>query len=359
MFKVLIVAPGLSMGGAENASVNLANGMKKCNCEVVFVSLFKNVHFFHLSEGIRLYEPSNFNIKRLNFFKTLLWLRKIERTENPDAIIIFQKFYSAIGVLSLICTKYKIIISERSSPLFNWGLPINIFNRIVFTIKKPDGIIAQTSVAAKFQQKYYGSRVPIRIIPNIVREVKLYPEIEREKFILAVGRLNDYLKGFDRLIRAMAELKNDWPLYIAGGDGSEKEGFELKFLAKELGIENKIKFLGKVKEIDKLYARAGLFVIPSRSEGFPNALCEAMAAGCCCISFNFIAGPNEIIKNGINGFIIEDDNILKLAEMIDFLISNETIRKNIEKKATEVKEKYSEEVISKTVIDFINEIEKK
>ena len=71
----------------------------------------------------------------------------------------------------------------------------------------------------------------------------------------------------------------------------------------------RIKFLGKVEEIDKCYAYAGMFVIPSRSEGFPNALAEAMTAGCCCVTFDFVAGPRDIITNNINGIIVENKNM--------------------------------------------------
>lgn len=343
------------MGGAEHASVNFANGFKKNGCEVSFISMFKQAHFFKLNNEINFYEPDNFNIKKLNLFKTIFWLRGIVKKENPDVIIVLQKFYSAIAVLSLLGTKQKVFISERSSPLFKWSLPVSIFNKIVFTIIKPDGIIAQTSIAAEYQRKYYGNKVPIKIIPNIVREVKLYPEIKRENFILAVGRLNDHLKGFDRLIEALVLMKNDWHLYLAGGD---EEGIELKTLAKNLGVENRIKFLGKVKEMDELYARAGIFVIPSRSEGFPNALVEAMAAGLPCVAFDFIAGPRDIITDGVDGIVVEDGNLEKMANAIDDLVSDENKRITLGKNALKVRERLNENIIIKSLTDFIEDVRK-
>lgn len=351
MPKVLIVSPGIKMGGAENASVNLANGLQDNGSEVIFISLFNSAHFFELNKHIIFFEPDCFNIKKLSILKTIFWLRKIIKKEDPDAVIVFQKFYSAITLLSLFGTRYRIFISERSSPFFRWSVPVTIFNNIVFTIRKPDGVIAQTSIAAEYQRKYYGRKVPVKVIPNILRDVELYPDVKRENFILAVGRLNDHLKGFDRLIEALAITKNDWPLYLAGGE--EDEGKDLKHLAKKLGVENRVKFLGKVKVIDELYARAGLFVIPSRSEGFPNALMEAMSAGCCCVAFDFIAGPRDLIKDGLNGYIIQDGNIAKLAEIIDFLIEKRDLTKKIGVKAMEVRKIYSSKFITKILIDFI------
>lgn len=353
--NIIVIAPSIKMGGAENAGVNFANALQNNGCKVSFISIFRQPHFFKLNDEIKLYEPDEFNIKKLYLFKTILWLRKIIKKENPDVIIVLQKFYSAMTILSLLRKNYKIIISERSSPLFKWSLPVSIFNRIIFTLRKPDGIIAQTSIAAEYQRKYYGNNVPIKVIPNIVKEIKLFPEIKRENFILAVGRLNDHLKGFDRLIEVVALMKNDWSLYIAGGD---EEGIALKKLAKKLGVESRVKFLGKVKEMDKLYALAGLFVIPSRSEGFPNALVEAMAAGLPCIAFDFIAGPRDIIKDRVDGIIVEDGNLQKMANAIDELVYDEKKRIYLGMNALKVREKFSESNIIKSLTDFINDVRK-
>ena len=85
-------------------------------------------------------------------------------------------------------------------------------NKFAFSIKPPKGVIAQTNIAAEYQRKYF-KKSKVVVIPNSVREVQLFPEIKREKVILAVGRLNDYLKGFDLLIESFAKLKNqDWEL---------------------------------------------------------------------------------------------------------------------------------------------------
>lgn len=355
MLKILLVGPSTKMGGAENTGVNFANGLRNNGCQVSFISLFKQNHFFKLNDEIKFYEPDNFNIKKLNIFKTIFWLRRIVKKENPDIIIVLQKFYSAIVLLSLLGNTYKILISERSSPLFKWSLPVTIFNKIVFTIKKPNGVIAQTSIAEEYQRKYYGNKVPIKVIHNIVRDVKLFPEIKRENFILAVGRLNDHLKGFDRLIEVLTLMQNDWSLHIAGGD---EEGISLKSLAKKLGVENRIKFLGKVKEIDELYARAGIFVLPSRSEGFPNALVEAMAAGLPCVAFDFIAGPRDIITDGVDGIIVEDGNLEKMAHAIDELIFDENKRKTLGKNAIKVRERLNENIIIKSLLNFIEDVRK-
>lgn len=350
--KILIIAPCLAMGGIERASSNTANGLSELGTKVYFLSLFKKEVFFKLNEGIETIEPQGFNKTKLSLLKSILWIRKEVKRVNPEHILVFNKFYGAITALALIGTKYQYFLSERSSPLFVWRQPMRAINKFAFSIKPPKGVIAQTNIAAEYQRKYF-KKTEVIVIPNSVREVQRYPEIKREKVILAVGRLNDYLKGFDLLIESFAKIKNqDWELHIAGGD---EEGEVLKAQAEKLGVINRIKFLGKVKEIDKCYAYAGMFVIPSRSEGFPNALAEAMTAGCCCIAFDFVAGPRDIITNNINGIIVENKNLIALSETIDSLINNQQLRIGIEKNAMSLGENLDKLVIVQKILNFITD----
>lgn len=321
------------MGGMERASCNLANALVDYDCDVVYISLFNQEKFFKLSTQVKFIEPNNFNIKSLSILKTLPWLRRKVKENQPSVIIIFNKFYSAISLLSLLNTKNKVFISERSSPLFNPGLKVKIISRLIFWLISPYAVIAQTRIAADYQKKYYGSRIKVHIIPNVLRSIKLYPEIEREKIILAVGRLSDPLKGFDRLVEAFARVQNkDWKLVFAG---SHNEAVELKKIINRLNISNRVEFLGSVKEVDMVYAKSSIFVIPSRSEGFPNALCEAMSAGLPCISYDFIAGPEDIIQNGYDGIIVENGNIDELSKAIDELILDRRKRSFLGKNAQE------------------------
>ena len=349
--KILIIAPCLAMGGIERASSNTANGLSELGAKVYFLSLFKKEAFFKLNEGIEIIEPQGFNKTKLSLFKSILWIRKEVKRVNPEHILVFNKFYGAITALALLGTKYPYFLSERSSPLFVWRQPMRAINKFAFSIKPPKGVIAQTNIAAEYQRKYF-KKTEVIVIPNSVREVQLFPEIKREKVILAVGRLNDYLKGFDLLIESFAKLKNqDWELHIAGGD---EEGEALKEQAERLGVINRIKFLGKVKEIDKCYAYAGMFVIPSRSEGFPNALAEAMGAGCSCIAFDFTAGPRDIIVDGISGLIVENGNTTEMAKAIDYLIAHPEKRMQLSKEAIKIREKLNENLIAEKIKRFIN-----
>ncbi len=350
--RICIVAPCIAMGGIERASVNLANELSQMGYAVTFIALFKKEHFFELNSNIDFIEPVHFNIRSLSIPRSLLWLRKNIRSSHPDTVLVFNKFYSALVILSLVfARKFPVHISERSSPFFRWAFKLRIIQWLALKNMPPDGVISQTKIASEYQQQYYPKGVRHRIIPNALREINLFSELIRKPYILAVGRFNDPLKGFDQLIAALPYLKMEgWKLLFAGGD---ENGEYLKEQAVKLGVREQIEFLGKVKEIDRCYAEASIFVIPSRSEGFPNALCEAMAAGLACVSFDFVAGPRDLIEHGKNGLLAENGNEKELARQIQLLIDNETLRKALGAEAMKIAERLNPRKIAEEVASFI------
>lgn len=323
--KIVIVGPNVGLGGVEKASCTLANALFEAGYEIKYLALIPEKPFFKLHEDIEYSEPVGFNDRTMSLLRTLLFIRKQIKKYRPHAIIAFTKFYASIANLALVGTKYKVIFSERSSPFYKWPNHINLFCKLSIVLKKPKSIISQTLTASVYQKKFYGD-VPLYIIPNIIQPPTLFPEIQREKFILCVGRFNDSCKGFDLMIESFNILNNNWELHFAGGDVTEAESL-IKLIRPER--RNKVKFLGKINSIDQLYARAGIFVIPSRLEGFPNALAEAMSAGVPCVSFDFIAGPRDIINENEDGIIVEKENVHALAQAIDNLIENELLRKKL------------------------------
>lgn len=340
------------MGGIERASCNLANSLDELGCCITYIALFKQPIFFSLRNSVKFIEPTNFNIKKLNFLRTIFWLRKMINQDKPDAIIVFNKFYAALTLLSFAFIRNTpIFTSERSSPFFQWDKKLDYFMKLVFFLFPPKGVIAQTNIAAAHQSKKYRKSVRLRVIPNILRDVKEFPEIKKENYILAVGRFNDPNKGFDQLIDAFSRIHNQsWQLVFAGGD---EDGQDLKVQAERLGIIDRIIFLGKVTNIDAVFAQSKIFVIPSRSEGFPNALCEAMAAGLPCISFDFIAGPRDLINHENNGVLVENGNIQALSRAIDDLINDEQKRLKLGENAKKIRKKLNKTTVGKEILQFI------
>ncbi len=350
--RVAIIGPCIKMGGIERASAVIANEIDRQGHEVLYLAIFRQVRFFTLNPTIEYDEPlDGSNMNKLALIRTITRIRKKIKQFNPDTILVYHKFYSSLTLIALLGIKNKIYISERSSPLFKWPIKVALLNCLALMLKKPTGIIAQTAIAATYQKKIYGKKIPIRVIPNALRPVTLYPEIQRKKWILAVGRFGDPLKGFDRLIKAFSMIDaHDWYLVFAGGD---RDGEALKTLANELGVLERVLFLGKVIELDRVYAESGIFVIPSRSEGFPNALCEALAAGLPSIAFDFVAGPRDIITHGYDGLIVRDNDVEALANAIDRLILNEEERYFMATNALAIRDRLDSAKIGAELCEFI------
>jgi len=203
-------------------------------------------------------------------------------------------------------------------------------------------LVVQTDPVAAWAYRVI-SLSRVRVIPNFVREMHvqgIMPE-EREPVILAVGRL-DKQKGHDLLIRAFARAdakQKGWRLVILG-EGPERSN--LWRLTEDLGIHDAVSMPGVVKEPAEWMYKADLFVLPSRYEGFPNALLEAMACGCAVIAADCPSGPAEIIRHGVNGLLVPRENITALSTAMDRLMQDSNTRQRLSDQALKVKETFSQ-----------------
>lgn len=325
-------------GGAERVMSILVN----------FFSDKYDVHLFIYSETPSFYSLNN-NVKihylfneTINgkfdlikkHFKAFFLFKKICKTNDIKCIISFTTFVNCISIILGKVLKIPVLISERYEPLYYNPGRLNHFFR-KHTYKYASEIILQTAQVEKSFSKL-GVKIPIRksiIFNPIDTNFKRDYEIKKEKIILSIGRLSDE-KGHHILLQSFANLKlKDWKLEIIG-DGVNKE--KLIALALKLGISNSVFFLGKQKDVIHYLNRCSIFVLPSLTEGFPNVLCEAMATGCAVISFDCPNGPSELIKNNINGLLVENGNIEELSNAVFYLVNNEDKRLEFGLKASEI-----------------------
>ena len=224
----------------------------------------------------------------------------------------------------------------------------NIFWRILRNFCYPftNGLIVQTDVIKGFYQKII-QESKIKIIPNPIDEIILSVRKdynERENVILTVGRL-DANKNQRLLIEAFANLNVvNWKLVIVG-DGILRE--EYIKLTSSLGISDKVDFVGNISNVSDYYNKAKIFVFTSQSEGFPNALLEAMSFGLPCISTDCPSGPSEIIKNNENGYLIEVNNRVQLEGQMTNLMNNQRLCLEFSAKALLSIDKYKLQEIYK------------
>lgn len=351
--KIAFLTPSLHQGGLENAVTVLVNQLTKIGHDVFVICYYDNPIFYKLDKRIRIYLPpykrkgySTFHY----YFKSYSFIKKILKEEGPDVIISYGDYINPVSILASRSLGLPIYVSDRSSPSIVFPLLVSVLRKFTYGIA--NGIIAQTERAKSQKLAMLGPKAKILVLPNPIRPIK-FKQVEKEKIILCVAR-HFHVKGIDRLLEAFSLLKqNDWSIHIAGAYGPETEN--LIKLATYFGIAHRVNVLGPRKDIDDVYAYSSIFVLPSRSEGLPNALIEAMAHGLACISFDINAGPSDVIEHGVNGILVEDGNIDELASRIKELIENNEKRKALGNKAKEIKERLSLDRITTELLTFIKD----
>ena len=123
------------------------------------------------------------------------------------------------------------------------------------------------------------------------------------------------------------------------------EKINLQKQIKKLNLENLVTILPFTQDVLNRYLKHSIFILSSRHEGFGLVLTEAMECGIPCISFKCKSGPSEIIEDGIDGYLINEQNIDDMAEKIIYLAKNTHIREMMGKKAKENVKRFSEDII--------------
>ena len=150
--------------------------------------------------------------------------------------------------------------------------------------------------------------------------------ISEDKFvILSVGELNDN-KNHQIVLRALSICNNKKLVYLICGEGFLKT--ELKNLSKELMIENQVKLLGYRTDIIEIMKIADVFVHPSKREGLPVALMEAMACNLPIIASN-VRGNTDLVENNINGFVCNVNKIETYVEALNLMYENKVLLKKM------------------------------
>jgi glycosyltransferase involved in cell wall biosynthesis len=146
---------------------------------------------------------------------------------------------------------------------------------------------------------------------------------EGHPIILTVARL-DKQKGHCYLLQAATRIPD--ALFVFVGDGPERPGLEI--LARELGLNDRVIFLGHQRDVIDLLASCDAFVLPSLYEGFPLSILEAMAAGKPVIA-SAIAGNDEVITDGQTGLLVPPADPIALAHAIATLLSDQALAQRL------------------------------
>lgn len=318
--KVAIFIPELVVGGAENMVAQLTTHLNSEKFEVMLIVIgvkqktpiqeylnTYNMNVVYLGKGLGM----DYNIiykvyKLLNRFK-------------PD-IIHTHLFSFAYAFPWVLCHKVKMLHTVHNMPKFELTKKGKMLISILYKLNKAVPVAISSIIEKQMIEMYKVKN--IETIYNPVNTKRYFVERQYNKkhviTFINVGRMvpqkNQELliQSFALVLKALPEAK----LKIAG-DGYLKEN--LIKLVIENGIKDSVEFLGNVKEVEKEFAKADIFVLSSDYEGLPLTVLEAMASGLPIISTD-VGGVSDVVTD--NGILVEPNNIQQLSEEMIRLGSN-------------------------------------
>lgn len=292
----------------------LCNHLARSGHEVTLVTLnpASEVWFYEVSDAVRR-RPLGRAVEGTGFariFRVISWIAALRRTIaalQPDVVISFVDLTNVMVLLATRGLKVPVIVSERVDPAAH-AYRLSRLDRAASLPDIPQGSTdrrSNTSGAAKFFKSSPADQ--IITIPNPVplTDVTAHPDrasSESRFRIVGIGRL-DHQKGFDILIDSFATLATrfpDWDVVIFG-QGPDRTAL-LDRIAFH-GLEGRINLMGVSRDIAGETARAHLLAFPSRYEGFPNALAEAMAVGLPAVAFEGVSGVEDLVVSGESGIL--------------------------------------------------------
>jgi glycosyltransferase involved in cell wall biosynthesis len=346
-------------GGAERVTGHLANHWAKMGWTVTIVTMARrNEDVYELDPRVRRIvlnlarESRSVMASIWNNLRRVAAVRRTLRQEKPDVALGIMPTSSCLLALVGPVNGCIRIGTERSYP------PMLPLGRVWETIRQNaygslDAVVALNREGAAWIKAHTNAKaVPVIFnpvpFPFPTSEPILLPEavlFATRKSLLSAGRLSAP-KAFDRLIRAFAQLAPefpDWDLAIVG-EGPLRS--ELTALSQELGLAGRLHLPGRAGNIADWYRAADLFVLTSHFEGFPNVLAEAMAHGLPAVSVDCNTGPRDIIRDGIDGVLVAQDNQEALVMALRKMMRDDVLRNEMGMCAEKIRDRLSLEEIA-------------
>lgn len=319
--KIFILIDQMETGGAGRVTSILLPGLVQKGYEVVMA--FDNVNcgtFYNVPDEVKqvpvqMKNRDRSGIKQIRLIRTV---RRVIKQEKPDvvlAVTFFPFFYAhfATMFMRIPVIAYDHTSFGRKMGWFADYIRYHLYGRadklVILTQKDAD------LLGRKFQRKV--------VVYNPLTFSICKTGTERDKSILCAGRLDSwYVKGIDRMFKIWASVSPDfpgWKLQIAGGCAESTFQY-LKSMAEDAGILESVEFLGQVTDMPSLYGRSAIFALPSRVEGFPMVLLEAMSQGCVCVSFEMGGAIREIMSPE-SGMIVPDGDIQGFSNVLADLMN--------------------------------------
>jgi len=361
-------------GGTEKVMANKVNFfVNKLGYEVHIITVNQKDKpiFYDFDEKIIFhdisYEKKGSVLNPFVFYKNISYFKKqynkIFNIIKPDIITVNERGYLDF-VIPFINKKIpkirefhssKKAISIHARQMEPWIKKVKhilMYKIYYYLFNKYNALVLLTQ-SDKNDSKY---KTKTFVIPNTHKPVVNKKAELVNKRVISVGSMNGDIKRFDLQISLWKEIVKefpDWTLHIYG-DGLKRDILNNKI--KELGLVKHVFLHGNKQDLYKYYLDSSIFLFTSSGEGFGMVLVEAMSYGVPCISFDCPYGPNEIIKNNEDGFLVKNNDVNELQEKLQILMKNSELRKEFGKKAFENSKRFLPENIAPKWVNLYNKL---
>lgn len=345
--KIVFLTNSIGFGGAEKMMAFVANSLCKRNHTVSIInfnSVGKEINSIPQSIDERINVNTYSGIQGSNWtrLKKLAFAFRTISRANADVIVGFTAFPNYVGKICGCLKRIPSIMSERGNPFITINKK-NLHSLLeLVVINQSDGGVFQIEGARAF----YGKRLQQKstIIPNPIffkEDLSFVPIEQREKTIVSVGRLDNYQKRYDIMVKAFSIFVKSHPQWVLKlyGDGSDVD--QIKEWVKEENIVDKVQFMGVAKNPMKEIRTAGMFLITSDFEGISNSLLEAMAIGLPCVSTDSTpGGARMLINDGVDGLLAPIGNPQKIANAMKRFVEDPELAKSCAENARDVVDRF-------------------
>jgi len=359
--NISVLAMTMGSGGAEKViSLFLPKLMKDYNVTLI---LFYDIFHFEIPNGLPveiLIKKVNMSIFQKIFLFPVAFFRylKLVKSKNISVSISFLIRPNLLnGILKIFLRdKIRVVMSERNYPSIEYrsspGRYYLYKTLIPLLYSKADHLFSNSEWINKDLKDNFNVSTRFEVIynPIILPQKKAVPGNADTVRFINVGRVIA-IKNQELIIDALADVTGNYRMiFLGNGDLLD----HLKEKIKKLDSVNHIEFAGNVKNVNDYLSDSDCFILSSHSEGFPNAIVEAMAIGLPVISTNCLSGPLEILNDNeqVNidkgNFFIASHGILinvgdreGLKKAINYVMSNKTFLREYSFKSLERAKEYS------------------
>lgn len=337
-------------GGTESATFLVANGL--CNMHKVFVlNTCNREPSFKLKHTITFdYLEGGSIPKRILSLKTYLTKKEI------DVLVTVESMTGIFSIVAAKLARCKHIVWEHANYYQNQGSRwIQKIRQI--ELHSVDAYVVLTERDRNNFVKHFRVKTRLEQIYNVAKPQGDHLYDMGSKIIVSVGHLRK-IKNFiviPDVAKIVFSKHPDWKWKIYG-DTNGDEYYAIKEKVDAYDLQNQVIFCGRCNDMESAYQEASMYVMTSLQEGLPMVLLEAKSSKLPLISFDIETGPDEIIMDGINGYLVPAYEIEMLAEKICKLIENEEIRKSFSNNSKEGLGLFSKELILEKWISLLNSI---